>query len=95
MQRRKDRGIDGRGSDFRSGAIERRNVLDCQAKLLDAVMDGRHEMFADIIQIIFRSFYCCPVVLFGSFNRSFGGKGRRALLSISSMRVRRRRSSLG
>src|SRR6516162_6536140 len=32
----KDRGIGGRGSDL-SGAIKLRNVLDCQAKILEAV----------------------------------------------------------
>jgi hypothetical protein len=57
---------------------------------------GRHEMFAGIILIIFRSFYCCPVVLFVLLGvislalshapKSLGGKGRWALLSISSMR---------
>src|SRR6516225_5061188 len=34
-----DRGIGGRGSDL-PGAIKLRNVLDCQAKILEAVMDS-------------------------------------------------------
>ena len=48
------------------GAIKLRNVLDCQAKILEAVMDRRHVGFVDIIFIIFRLFHCYPVVLLGS-----------------------------
>ena len=53
------------------GAIKLRNVLDCQAKILEAVMDRRQcgvrrLGFVDIIFIIFRLFHCYPVVLLGS-----------------------------
>ena len=48
------------------GAIKLRNVLDCQAKILEAVMDRTHVGFVDIIFIIFRLFHCYPVVLLGS-----------------------------
>jgi hypothetical protein len=49
------------------GAIKLRNVLDCQAKILEAVMDRRQcGGFVDIIFIVFRLFHCYPVVLLGS-----------------------------
>jgi len=44
-------------------AIRLRNVLDCQAKILEAVMNRMHVGFVDIIFIIFRLFHCYPAVL--------------------------------
>ena len=72
------------------GAIKLRNVLDCQAKILGAVVDRTHVMFVDIIFIIFRLFHCYTGHLTSfalrvktAYNRSFGGRGNKARLSIS------------
>jgi len=49
--------IDGRGSDL-PNVIKLRNVLDCQAKILEGVMDRTRVRLTDIIIIIFRLFQC-------------------------------------
>jgi hypothetical protein len=48
--------IDGRGSV--PSVIKPRNVLDCQAKILQAVMDRTPVRLVEIIMIIFRLFHC-------------------------------------
>ena len=75
------------------GAIKLRNVLDCQAKILEAVTD-RRQCGVDIKFIMFRLFHCYVVVFLGHltsfasrvktpYNGSFGGRGNKARLSIS------------
>jgi hypothetical protein len=49
--------IDGGGSDLPS-VIKLRNVLDCQAKILEGVMDRARVRLTQIIVIIFRLFPC-------------------------------------
>ena len=48
------------------GAIKLRNVLDCQAKILEAVMDRRQCGAVDIIFIMFRLFHCYVVVFWAT-----------------------------
>jgi hypothetical protein len=58
------------------GVIKLRNVLDCQAKILEAVMDQRQCGFVYIIFIIFRTLF---QLIEGHFDReivaSWGMRG--------------------
>ena len=76
------------------GAIKLRNVLDCQAKILEAVMDhnGSKAMwFADIRFIIFRLFIATQWFFWGhltcfasrvkaAYNGSFDGRANKGTL---------------
>jgi hypothetical protein len=76
------------------GAIKLRNVLDCQAKMLETVMDRRHLVcrhnIHDIEIVSFATQWLFGVISLAlptrvktAYNGSFGGRGNKARLSIS------------